>query len=99
MHAAPAAVLAGAVLEEHIRKLATANDVPVRKSNGDPIAFEHVGHELVKAEVIRETERKLMAGWYAQRTEGAHGRFDNVNADDVPRIIESIRDFMLRHPA
>jgi hypothetical protein len=73
MHPAPAAVLAGAVLEEHLRQLTIANDLDASKPNGDPLAFEQLGHGLVKAEIIRETERKQAAGWYALRTEGAHG--------------------------
>jgi hypothetical protein len=43
--------------------------------------------------------RKLMAGWYAQRTEGAHGRFETVNKSDLPGLMTGIREFMIRHLA
>lgn len=103
MHPAPAAVLAGAVLEEHMRQLAMVNNVDASKPDGDPLPFEQLGHGLVKAEVIREPERKQAAGWYALRTDGAHGRFEIFKAPDVnrdvTRAIEGVRDFMLRHPA
>lgn len=99
MHPAPAAVLAGAVLEEHFRQLARANDIDPSKPNGDPLPFEQVGHALVKAQIIREPERKQAASWYAWRTEGAHGHFENVEATETARAIEGVRDFMIRHPA
>jgi hypothetical protein len=101
IHPAPAAVVAGSVLEEHVRKLCAANDIDVLGGDGRPRKFEQLTHELVKSEdvTIREPERKVLAGWYGQRTEGAHGRYDNVIAEDVPRMIDGIRDFMVRHPA
>jgi hypothetical protein len=101
IHPAPAAVVAGSVLEEHVRKLCAANDIDVLGADGRPRKFEQLSHELVKAEevAIREPERKVLAGWYGQRTEGAHGRYENVIAEDVPRMIDGIRDFMVRHPA
>jgi hypothetical protein len=69
------------------------------RPNGDPLPFEQLGHELVKAEVIREPERKQAAGYYALRTEGAHGRLDSVDASEANRAIEGVRDFMHRHAA
>jgi hypothetical protein len=98
LHVAPAAVLAGAVLEEHTRRLADANGIETTKPNGGSIKFETLSQDLVKANVVSEPERKLMAGWYGQRTEGAHGRFDNVT-EDIARLVDGVRDFIVRHPA
>jgi hypothetical protein len=98
LHPAPAVVLAGSVLEEHVRKLAAKRGVDLLTDKGKPVAFEQLGHALVKADEISESQRKVLMGYYAQRTEAAHGRFENVIADDVPRIIDGIRDFLVRHP-
>jgi hypothetical protein len=99
VHFAPAVVLAGSVLEEHARKLAEKNEIALVDERGKARAFEQLCHELVREEVFTEPQRKVLAGWYAQRTEAAHGRFENVIADDVPRIIEGVRDFITRDPA
>jgi hypothetical protein len=100
MHPAPAAVLAGSVLEEHIRTLADANGIALLKPNGKPRAFADLIQDLVKPkDVFSEPQRKVLAGWYGQRTEAAHGHFENVIAEDVPRMIDGIRDFMLRFSA
>jgi hypothetical protein len=99
IHAAPAAVVAGSVLEEHVRKLASANGINPLGPDGKPRKFEQITHDLVKKPVFSEPQRKVLAAWYGQRTEAAHGRYDNVIEEDVPRMIEGIRDFMVRFPA
>jgi hypothetical protein len=95
----PAAVLAGSVLEEHVRKLAEKSEIAIRDDRDRPKSVELLGTELVKQGVISEPRRKLLAGWYGQRTEGAHGRFENVVPEEVPRMIEGIRDFIASNPA
>ena len=99
--AAPAAVLAGSVLEDHVRKLAVANEIDVTDEKGRPRRFEQLTIELRghEREGISEAQRKQLAAWYAVRTDAAHGHFDNVVDDDVARMIDAIRDFMVRHPA
>jgi hypothetical protein len=99
--ASPAAVLAGSVLEEHVRKLAAASDVQLTKSNGKPRSFDDLAIDLTKQPpaAILETERKSIAAWYGLRTAGAHGRHAEVVDSDVERMIPGIRDFMVRHPA
>lgn len=101
IHPAPAVVVAGSVLEEHVRKLATANGIEAYDDDGKGRKFENLMQELRKTDppVISEPQRKVLAGWYRQRTEAAHARWENVIAEDVPRIIEGVRDFLARHPA
>jgi hypothetical protein len=96
---APAAVLAGSVLEEHLRKLADEAGIAVHDDRGRAKSVEALGVGLVKSGTISEPRRKIIAGWYGQRTEGAHGHFDKVVAAEVPRMIEGIRDFIVEHPA
>lgn len=98
-HAAPAIVLAVSVLEEHVRKLAEARDVATLKRDGRHRSFEDMIADLQREDAITSTEKRTASVWYAQRTEAAHGHFENVVADEAPRIISGVRDFLVRHPA
>jgi hypothetical protein len=97
-HPAPAIVLAVSVLEEHVRKLAEARNIDILKANGKHRSFEDMITDLEKAGAINSSEKRTMHGWYHQRTEAAHGRFDGIVPDETPRIIGSVRDFIFRHP-
>lgn len=99
LHAAPAIVLAVSVLEEHVRKLAEARDVATLKPDGKHRSFEDMIADLQREDAITSTEKRTASAWYAQRTEAAHGHFENVVADEAPRIISGVRDFLVRHPA
>jgi hypothetical protein len=96
---AGAAILAGAVLEEHIRKMADAAGIRVAKASGDIVKFETLSQSLVEVGVISQPERKIIAGWYGQRTEATHGRFENVVNAEVPRMIDSVRRLLVEYPA
>jgi hypothetical protein len=98
LHPAPAIVLAVSVLEEHVRKLAEARDIAAVKPDGKHRSFEDMTADLQGAEAITSTEKRTAGAWYSQRTEAAHGRFENVVADEAPRIISGVRDFVARHP-
>jgi hypothetical protein len=95
----PAAVVAGSVLEEHVRQLARRNDIATEDGRHRPRSFEDLTVDLRKKPVFGEPQRKIITGWYALRTAAAHGRYDEVDAADVTRMIDGIRDFMVRYPA
>jgi hypothetical protein len=95
----PAAVLAGSVLEEHLRKLATKVGLPAADGRGRTLSADAIGIELRKRGTITEVQRKSVAAWYAQRSEAAHGRFDALICSEVERMIDGVRDFVARHPA
>jgi hypothetical protein len=95
----PAAVLAGSVLEEHLRKLAAKHGIAIVDGKGRPRSVEVLGVDLVKTSTLSEPERKIVQAWYGQRTEAAHGRHENVISDQVGSMIPGIREFMIRHPA
>lgn len=94
-----AIVLAVSVLEEHVRKLAAARDIATRKDNGGHRSFEDMTADLLRAEVLGSSEKRLMGGWYAQRTSAAHGRFNEVAVEDAPGIIDGVRNAIVRHPS
>ena len=95
----PAAVLAGTVLEEQLRKLADKHGLSVADEKGRPRAAESLSQDLRRAGVLTEVQRKSVVAWYAQRSEAAHGRTDGLHADDIERTIDGIRGFVARHPA
>jgi hypothetical protein len=95
----PASVLGGSVLEEQLRKLAGKHSVGLTDQNGRPKSVEVLGVDLRKAGVMTEVQRKSVTAWYAQRTEGAHGRAENLNDGEIARMIDGVRDFVARHPA
>jgi hypothetical protein len=94
-----AVVIAGSVLEEHVRKLVARAGLALTDENGRQYSFDALAIALVKSERFSEPQRKLLVGWYAQRTAGAHGRYEDVIEAEVPRMIDGIRDFMVRFPA
>ncbi len=97
-YGAPAAVVAGSVLEEHLRKLADKVSISRQDANGRPKSVETLSVELRIAGEFSELERKSLQAWYGQRTDGAHHQGANLVDADVRRMIDGIRDFIARHP-
>jgi len=92
-------VLAGSVLEEHLRKLASRAEVDILDAKSKPKSVEALGVELRKAEIFAEVQRKTLSAWYSQRNEAAHGRSDTLVDVEVERMIDGLRSFIARFPA
>jgi hypothetical protein len=95
----PAVVLAGSVLEEHVRKLAARYEVQVVTNTGEPRSFDQLTTALVQATVVSQPQRMLLAGWYAQRNAAAHGQHHAVVLSEIGPMISGIRGFIVAHPA
>ncbi len=96
-----AAVLAGGTLEEHLRKLAAANGVPLQDAQGKPKKASALNAELYKANVLGKAEQAQVDAWQKIRNDAAHGTpdFETVHTDaDIARMISGIRDFVVKHP-
>jgi hypothetical protein len=89
----PAAVLAGGVLETHLRKLCEKYDLP---SQG---TVNVLNESLRKKEVYPQNEWRSVQAWYDLRTDAAHGRYENYDQQKVEQMIDGIRGFLDRHPA
>lgn len=94
----PAAVIAGSVLEEHLRKLAAANGVAIETA-GRPKKADTINADLVKANVYNKLVQKQVTAWLGLRNNAAHGNYDQYDAGQVAALIRDVRDFMVRHPA
>lgn len=95
----PAAVIAGSVLEEHLRKLAATHDVPVETDDGRPIPADRINADLVKADAYTKLEQSQVTASLALRNRAAHGKYDEYDAGQVAGLIRDVRGFMIRHPA
>lgn len=94
----PSAVIAGAVLEQHLRLLAARYDVSVF-SGGRPKKASQLNSDLKKAGAYSKTEEKEVTALLGRRNDAAHGEFESYTAEDVGRMINAIRGFLVRHPA
>ena len=95
----PAAVVAGSVLEEHLRKLADKHKIARLDARRKPKSAETLSVELRKAGAFTELQRKSLQAWYAQRNAAAHVPGDPMVEPELDRMIDGIRDFVARHPA
>jgi hypothetical protein len=98
-----AAVTAGAVLEEHLRKLcglhSVATAVPDAAGMERPKKLDTMNTDLVKASAYDNIERQSVQAWAAVRNAAAHGEYTKYDAGQVRGMIDGIRGFIARHRA
>lgn len=93
-----AAVLAGSVLEQHLRDLCDKNSMPTMHS-GKWKKAEALNTELAGANIYNKLEQKNVTAWLGLRNEAAHGNYANYDSQQVRSMIASITEFFTRHPA
>jgi hypothetical protein len=93
-----AAVTAGAVLEEHLRKLCGRHSVPTLTDKGQPKKLDTMNADLAKAGVYNTIEQKDITTQAGIRNAAAHGKYGEYDVDRVRRMIEVVRGFIARHP-
>ncbi len=90
----PAAVLAGGVLEQHLRKLCQVNGIlPI------PPKLDAVNSELAKNGVYAKLMQKQITAWAGLRNHAAHAEYDQYTAEQVQLMIDGIQHFMASYPA
>jgi hypothetical protein len=97
----PAAVMAGSVLEEHLRQLCNINGVATEVEKADkmiPKKADQINSDLTKAEVYNKLDQKAVTNWLAIRNRSAHGKYDEYTDDQVKLMLQGIIDFMTRVP-
>lgn len=92
----PAAVLAGAVLEKHLRSLCAATDpaVPATGPKGEPKTLGPLIEDLKKVGVLNEMRAKQLRYWAGIRNHAAHGEFDQFARADVEEMLRGISNFI-----
>jgi hypothetical protein len=98
----PAAVMAGAVLEQHIRKLCEKNAIPTtttKNGNAIPKKLDAMNTELAGNYAGGKQDQKEVTTLAGLRNHAAHGEFDKFDDRQVDLMIQSIRGFINRNPA
>ena len=102
-YALPAAVIAGASLEEHLRQLAGRHGVSTKDAKGDPRTASALNSDLYsQANTYGKAEHAQVDAWQKTRNMAAHGDpafATTYRTVDITRMIDGIRDFIVKHPA
>jgi len=94
-----AAVIAGSVLEEHLRKLCDKNSITTKMPDGRPKKASALNDELARAGVYSKGDQKNVTAWLDIRNNAAHGKYGEYTKEQVALLIQSIRDFFTRKSA
>jgi hypothetical protein len=98
LHAATSAgVLAGATLEEYLRTLAHGNAIATANSGGEPVKAESLNAELQGRGAYDLSEQNQVTVWLNLWNKADLGKRDEFTAEDVRRMIQGVRDLMIRH--
>jgi hypothetical protein len=84
------AVIAGAVLEDALRRLVSSAGVPVPTKP----KLDSMNTELAKAGVYNKLTQKRITAIADVRNSAAHGQWDQFEERDVKEAVEWIRNFM-----
>ena len=86
----PAASLAGAVLEDSLRRICRNNDITVK--NDDNIGS--LNQKLFQKTVYGKPQMKQVVHWQSIRDSADHGKFEEYNAETVKNMLEGVRNFL-----
>ena len=94
----PAAVLAGAVLEDALRRLCERQNPPIStKTNGKHKMLKDLIGDLRQSKLLAEPKAKQLEAWASIRNVAAHGQFDKFKRSDVEQMITGIKDFLAEY--
>ena len=97
----PAAVMAGSVLEEHLRQLCAKHAIQLTERRGDDDVAkkaERLNEDLAGANVYNKVEQKQVTAWLDLRNKAAHGKYDEYDRDQVELFLAGLISFMNRVP-
>lgn len=94
----PAAVMAGGVLEQHLRELCRKHNIGTALPSGKPKMIAGMNADLAKA-VYSNIEQTHVTAWAGIRNAAAHGDYGKYDENQVRQMITGIRDFISKYPA
>jgi hypothetical protein len=94
-----AAVIAGSVLEGHLRELAVKVGISTAKADGSPKKADTLNNELATAKAYNSSQQKSVLAWLAIRNDAAHGNYLAYDHKQAAALIRDVRDFISRYPA
>jgi hypothetical protein len=89
-----AAVLAGGVLEDTLRKMCCARNIAIHKPGGERRSVNTMNDDLARANAYNPAKADEIRAWAKNRNDCAHGDGDKVEPEDVGRMIAGIRAFV-----
>lgn len=99
-HKDAAAVVTGAALESHLRKLAERSNVEISETtkNGDVVLKKasRLNDDLQKAGIYNSLDHKQINAWQGIRNDAAHGHFDRYGKDQVSLMVDGVTSFVAR---
>lgn len=90
-----AAVVAGSVIEDGIRKLCNRNKIEL----SDKPKLDWMNSQLAKNGVYNKLTQKKVTSIADLRNSAAHGKWDEFEKSDVEEMLRNVRDFMERNYA
>jgi hypothetical protein len=96
----PAAVVAGSVLEEHLRQLCVKNGIPIEVTQQDrqvPKKADSLNGDLGNAPVYNKLDQKTVTAWLDLRNKAAHGKYEEYSTEQVALMLQGVSDFMVRN--
>ena len=97
----PAAVMAGSVLEEHLRQLCQKHGIPTeatKQGRPHPKKADALNADLAKKKVYNQLDQKQVTTWLDLRNKAAHGKYQEYTKEQVSLMLQSLSDFMVRIP-
>ena len=98
----PAAVIAGAALETHLRQLCDKQGIQTEVNSATGIHAKKaalMNADLAKASVYSKLDQKLVTAWLDLRNKAAHGKFEEYTKEQVAVMLLGIKDFIARNSA
>ena len=95
----PAAVMAGSVLEEHLRQLCQKHSIPTettKQGRSQPKKADALNADLTKKQVYNRLDQKNVTAWLDLRNKAAHGKYQEYTKEQVSLMLQSLSDFMVR---
>jgi hypothetical protein len=86
----PAAIIAGSVLEEHLRQLCAANGIDIEfQSQGvaKPKKADTLNSDLGNFNIYNKLDQKAVTMWLDLRNKAAHGHYDQYTKEQVSNMI------------
>jgi hypothetical protein len=86
----PAAVIAGSLLEHHLRRLCSTHEI----SLPDKPKLDQMNALLASQNVHSKPEQKQITAWAGIRNYAAHGNYQQYDAEQVRQMIAGIRHYI-----
>ena len=98
MHLAISAFLAGAALEDALRRLCESNGASYDTQHTSISKLQSVLFQPAKQiEIISSSENKQLTAWGDTRNKADHGRFVDITYSAVLSMVVSVRSFVDKH--